>query len=270
MEWNKGFVSFASMKEVREGKGSPNGGVYYGRGQVPWETFERIATAAIFPNWKYKALDLSELGRMLKDNEPVEVGPAVEYFDGGIVINEKFETTLPGLYAAGECTLGPFGANRVCSAITEMLVHGADAGQNAGEYTKKTKALPPDAQTFSQLQEIAECPLKRKDGLKPAQVRRRVQETAHKHLGPSGTRKNSRHSSDFWKISRKRSCPTWRPPPKNGLITRNGSTRSSWATWCICSKPPQRVRCCGRKVGESTSGKIIPTPITTTGYRRPS
>ena len=189
MEWNKGFVSFASMKEVREGKGSPNGGVDYGRGQVPWETFERIATAAIFPNWKYKALDLSELGRMLKDNEPVEVGPAVEYFDGGIVINEKFETTLPGLYAAGECTLGPFGANRVCSAITEMLVHGADAGQNAGEYTKKTKALPPDAQTFSQLQEIAECPLKRKDGLKPAQVRRRVQETAHKHLGPIRNKK---------------------------------------------------------------------------------
>ena len=81
-----------------------------------------------------------ELGRMLKENEPIEVGPAVEYFDGGIIVNERFETGVEGLYAAGECTLGPFGANRVCSAITEMLVHGADAGENAGDYAKKVKA----------------------------------------------------------------------------------------------------------------------------------
>ena len=184
MEWNKGFISFATMKEVREGKGSPAGGVYYGRGQVPWETFERIATSTIFPNWKYKAMDLADLARMLKDREPVEVGPAVEYFEGGIAVNEKFATAVRGLYAAGECTLGPFGSNRVCSAITEMLVHGAEAGQNAGEYAKKGKAVPPDARTFRQLQDVAECPLNRKDGLKPARVRRRVQEMAHKHLGP--------------------------------------------------------------------------------------
>ena len=187
MEWNKGFISFATMKEVRKGKGSPNGGVYYGRGQVPWETYERIATSAIFPNWKYKAMDLTELGRMLKEGESVEVGPAVEYFDGGIVVNEKFETKVAGLYAAGECTLGPFGANRVCSAITEMLVHGADAGQNAGEYAKKVSLPQPDAQALRNLQEDTERALRRKEGVKPMQVRRKVQETAHKHLGPIRT-----------------------------------------------------------------------------------
>jgi succinate dehydrogenase/fumarate reductase flavoprotein subunit len=187
MEWNKGFISFATMKEVREGKGSPNGGVYYGRGQVSWETYERIATSAIFPNWKYKAMDLTDLGRMLKEGDPVEVGPAVEYFDGGIVVNEKFETKVAGLYAAGECTLGPFGANRVCSAITEMLVHGADAGQNAGEYAKKVSLPQPDAQALRNLQEDTERALRRKEGVKPMQVRRKVQEAAHKHLGPIRT-----------------------------------------------------------------------------------
>ncbi|MBU1209317.1 MAG: FAD-binding protein [Proteobacteria bacterium] len=184
MEWNKGFISFASMKEVREGQGTPNGGVYYGRGQVPWETFERIATSTIFPNWKYKAMNLVGLGRMLKENKPVEVGPAVEYFEGGIVVNEKLETTIEGLYAAGECTLGPFGANRVCSAITEMLVHGAEAGRNAGEYAKKAKVPWPEPQAFQRLQETAEQPLLRQKGLRPAQVRRQVQETAHRQLGP--------------------------------------------------------------------------------------
>ncbi len=184
MEWNKGFVSFASMKEVRTGKGSPRGGVYYGRGQVPWETYERTATAAIFPNWKYKAMDLSELGRMLKENETVEVGPAVEYFDGGIVVDETFATQLQGLYAAGECTLGPFGSNRVCSAITEMLVHGAEAGQNAGRYAKGLQVPQLKNQDFAPLQEQAERPLNRREGLKPARVRRWVQEMAQKYLGP--------------------------------------------------------------------------------------
>lgn len=187
MEWNKGFVSLATMKEVRAGKGSPHGGVYYGRGDVSFETFEATATAHIFPHWKYKAMDLSELGRMFKEGKPVEVGPAVEYFDGGIVVNEKFETTVEGLYAAGECTLGPFGANRVCSAITEMLVHGAEAGRNAGVYAQGTKASPSEEREFLAVQEEAEAPLRRKEGLKPAQVRRRVQERAHARLGPIRT-----------------------------------------------------------------------------------
>jgi succinate dehydrogenase/fumarate reductase flavoprotein subunit len=183
MEWNKGFVSYATAKEVREGKGSPHGGVFYGLGTVPWESFERNA-APIFPNWKYKAMDLAEMAENLKNGGTVEVGPAVEYFDGGIVVNEKFETFVPGLYAAGECTLGPFGSNRVCSAITEMLVHGADAGHNAGTYAKKNGIFAPLTQAFKSLEEKEHLPLAKKEGLRVSEVRRRVQEAAHKRLGP--------------------------------------------------------------------------------------
>ena len=182
-EWNKSFVSHATMKEVRAGRGLPHGGVHYSRGDVPWENIELIASL-VFPKWKYKAIDLSEWGRKLKENEPVEVGSAVEYFEGGIVVSERFETTLQGLFAAGECTLGAFGANRVFAAITEMLVHGAAAGSNAGEYARKTEIPEPDGGGLTALQERAGAALRRQRGLKPAEVRRRVQEAAHKYLGP--------------------------------------------------------------------------------------
>ncbi len=185
-EWNKTFVSYATTKEVREGRGLPRGGVHFSRGDIPWENYE-LYCSVMFPNWKYKAIDLTELGRRFKENEPIEVGAVVEYFDGGIIVDETFATAVPGLFAAGECTLGLFGANRVFSAITEMLVHGADAGRNAAEYARGAKVPVPDVQRFGEKQRRAEQPLERKGGLRPAPVRRKVQEMAQKHLGPIRT-----------------------------------------------------------------------------------
>jgi succinate dehydrogenase/fumarate reductase flavoprotein subunit len=197
-EWNKCLVSLATAEEVRAGRGTPHGGVYYSRGEVPWEEMEK-ACAMLFPKWKYKAMDLSEWGRKLRDNEPVEVGPAAEYFEGGIVVNERFETTLEGLYAAGECALGTFGANRVFSAITEMLVHGADAGAHAAEYANKAEAPEVDMDSVAALREKAEAPLHRPKGIRPSEVRRRVQEAAHKHLGPIRSGEQLRSFIEFLK-----------------------------------------------------------------------
>ena len=182
MEWNKGFLSYASAREVREGRGSPLGGVWYRRGDIPWEKYEKAALG-IFPKWKYKALDLAGMDRMLKDNQGIEVGPVVEYFDGGIVVDEKLQTSLGGLFAAGECTLGPFGANRVCAATTEMLVHGRDAGRHAAEYAKGSAPQAPE-HVFTGLIEEAERPFSRKKGDSPAKTRRRIQLEACNALGP--------------------------------------------------------------------------------------
>ncbi len=182
-EWNKSFVSYATTKEVREGRGFPHGGVHFSRGDIPWENYE-LYGSAVFPNWKYKALDLTDLGRRFRENEPVEVGAVVEYFDGGIIVDDTFATGVAGLFAAGECALGLFGANRVFSAITEMLVHGADAGRHAAEYARGTRVAEPKPDQFVDREREAEGPLDRKDGLRPAPVRRRVQEAAQKALGP--------------------------------------------------------------------------------------
>ncbi len=219
MEWNKSFLSFATMKEVREGKGLSHGGIHFSRGEVPWEPFEAIA-GFLFPNWKYKGLDLTELGRKIKDGESVEVGSAVEYFDGGIVVDERFETSVPGLYAAGECTLGPFGSNRVAAAITEMLVHGADAGQNAGEHAKTVDIPPPDEHALSEKQEKAMLPLTRKSGSRPAPVRRHVQEMAHKYLGPIRNRQELQTFINFLENVKREELPTLAPSSKSRIYNK--------------------------------------------------
>ena len=186
MEWNKCFISMATTKEVRSGKGSPKGGIYYGRGDVSWEDWEKMVSIS-FPGWKYKHIDLKDIVARIREGKSIEVGPAVEYFDGGIVIDEKFQSTLPGLFAAGECTLGPFGANRVCAATTEMLVHGAEAGENAGLHALSESVPEAGDEIFRELEQKACEPLQRTGGPKIAKLRRQVQESAYKHLGPIRT-----------------------------------------------------------------------------------
>jgi len=123
------------------------------------------------------------MGAMLKKGTPVEVTPAAEYFEGGIKIKENCETNLPGLYAAGECALSPFGANRVSAATTEMLVFGEIAGRSAATYAKKITGPQIDERQVVVLQEKALQPLKRSDGIKPVNLRTRIQKMAHEKLG---------------------------------------------------------------------------------------
>ncbi len=63
-----------------------------------------------------------------------EWAPGAHYFMGGIVINERCETGIEGLYAAGEAQSGTMGANRLPgNALTETQVFGAIAGAAGGE-----------------------------------------------------------------------------------------------------------------------------------------
>lgn len=185
-EWNKSFISYATMKEVRAGKGSPHGGVYYQIGDMPWQAFE-ARTMRFYPGWKYKGVDFSEMGRMLKEGEGAEVGAAAEYFEGGIAVNERYETNIPGLYAAGECAASLFGANRVTAATTEMVVTGAVAGRAAGEHASAARTAEADEEQVRELIEKATQPLRRAEGVKPAQLRKRLQVTANEKLGPIRT-----------------------------------------------------------------------------------
>jgi len=84
----------------------------------------------------YHTDNLVEYLEIIKRKRVIEVGLGNEYTVGGILVNEKMETTLPGLFAGGECASGVFGANRVADAVTEMLVQGKRAGISAVEYAR--------------------------------------------------------------------------------------------------------------------------------------
>ena len=90
----------------------------------------------------YNGTDLKKLCKYIINNDKkLRVGLGNEYSMGGIVVDEKFETGIPGLYAAGEVTAGVFGAFRSADGLTEMLAQGIDAGKQAALYAKKNELI---------------------------------------------------------------------------------------------------------------------------------
>jgi succinate dehydrogenase / fumarate reductase, flavoprotein subunit len=122
------IATYAIEKEVAAGRGSPHGGVYLSFAHLPRAELE----AAFGPVIERLAKNGIDLGRV-----PVEVAPIAHYHMGGIAADEKMQTGVPGLYAAGEAVGGANGANRLSgNAITEALVFGREAGGSAAAHAR--------------------------------------------------------------------------------------------------------------------------------------
>lgn len=126
-------------KAIREGRGTDNGGIYFDFHRFTDDEIDMMFDALMehfegfYPRGKYHGNDILEYKRIIKEKRRIEVGLSSEYSVGGILVNENMRTGVPGLFAAGECASGVFGANRVADAVTEMLVQGYKAGETAGE-----------------------------------------------------------------------------------------------------------------------------------------
>jgi len=181
-EWNKLLLSKASAREVMEGRGSPNNGVYFSMKHMPTNLFE--AQQKMLPDWKFQGDDFSGIMEKMDKGYAAEVGPAAEYFEGGIRINSKCETSIPGLYAAGECTGGLFGANRVAAATTEMVVQGAVAGRNAAKKATESTSLRqiPDQESKMLANGINKL-LTGGSGNRPGSIRKQLGELAYEKVG---------------------------------------------------------------------------------------
>jgi succinate dehydrogenase/fumarate reductase flavoprotein subunit len=181
-EWDKLFLCRAIKKAIEEGVAGPHGGVFFSMKNVPLTVFEEAEKQ--FPGLKKKG-DLEEMVSILKKGDSLEVAPYPEYCEGGIKINEKCETNIPGLFAAGECTGGLWGSNRVSAATTEMLVHGLIAGKSAAEYSKAIKDAPKvDEKQIGIIEEKVFRPLRRNDGTGPIDLRKRLQRVVDEALSP--------------------------------------------------------------------------------------
>jgi len=181
-EFNKNIWSIACARTVEAGKGSPHGGVFWSMRHLSSTAFDDVL-AKKFPDWRWQGEDFSDIIELLRQGKPVEVAPAAHYFEGGISINERCETQILGLYAAGECGSGVFGANRVCDATTEMVVFGGAAGEAAAKYAKRSKPQDIDNNQVKAMRKQILEPLPQRDGNRPARIRERIQDIAIKYVG---------------------------------------------------------------------------------------
>jgi len=129
--------SYAILKEVEAGRGSPHGGAYLSF-QHCSATALREAFGPVIDRLAANGIDLTKM--------PIEVAPIAHYHMGGIAADPQMRTDLPGLFAAGEAVGGANGANRLSgNAITEALVFGRRAGHSAAHHAKRTHAMPDRA-----------------------------------------------------------------------------------------------------------------------------
>lgn len=127
-------ATYAITKEVAAGRGTPHGGAYLSFMHLS-EAELRDAFGPVIDKLAANGIDLTRM--------PVEVAPIAHYHMGGIAVDERMETGVPGLLAAGEAVGGANGANRLSgNAITEALVFGRQAGRRAAEILAGRHDLP--------------------------------------------------------------------------------------------------------------------------------
>jgi succinate dehydrogenase/fumarate reductase flavoprotein subunit len=122
------LATYAIIKEVEAGRGSPHGGAYL--------SFEHCSAAALRTAFG-PVIDRLAANNIDLTGMPVEVAPIAHYHMGGVVTDAAMQTELPGLFAAGEVVGGANGANRLSgNAITEALVFGRRAGRSAAIHVR--------------------------------------------------------------------------------------------------------------------------------------
>ena len=133
-------VARCIVREVKEGRGSPHGGVFL---DISWIK-EKIPNAPEhikkkLPSMYHQFKQLADLDITV---EPMEVGPTTHYIMGGIRVDAETQmSTVPGLFAAGECGAGLHGANRLGgNSLSDLLVFGKRAGKFAAAFAKEHSA----------------------------------------------------------------------------------------------------------------------------------
>ncbi|MBU6451961.1 MAG: fumarate reductase/succinate dehydrogenase flavoprotein subunit [Cyanobacteria bacterium REEB67] len=171
-------VARAIYTEVKEGRGSPHGGVFL---DISYQDAERVKKK--LPSMYHQFKDLADVDITAG---PMEVGPTMHYIMGGVRVEaDTAMTRVPGLFAAGECSGGMHGANRLGgNSLSDLVVFGRRAGMGAAEYVKNMSAYPainPD-DIKAAIREMEE-PFERKDGKNPYDVMKELHKTMSTYVG---------------------------------------------------------------------------------------
>jgi succinate dehydrogenase flavoprotein subunit len=172
-------VARAINAEIKEGRGSPHGGVYL---DIATRHDADYITRRL-PGMYHQFLELADVDI---SKEAMEVGPTCHYMMGGVRVDaESQASSVPGLFAAGEVGGGLHGANRLGgNSLSDLLVFGRRAGQYAAEYAGGSTASPGvDAAQVDALAREALRPFDSDGNENPYAVQRDLQECMHVLVG---------------------------------------------------------------------------------------
>ncbi len=170
-------VARANYTEVQEGRGSEHGGVYLDITHLGYEgIMKKLPT--MYEQFKNLAdIDISR--------EPMEVFPTVHYTMGGVKVDpETCESSVPGLFAAGEVAGGLHGANRLGgNSLSDLLVFGRRAGDGASDYVEQsTHSLDIEEQeVLTEIGRVLEPLEKKEEGESPYLIQQELQAAMMEH-----------------------------------------------------------------------------------------
>jgi succinate dehydrogenase / fumarate reductase flavoprotein subunit len=154
-------VARCIMREIRDGRGSPHGGVFL---DIAWIR-QRLPNAADHIRRKLPSMyhQFKKLANIDITQEPMEVGPTTHYMMGGVRVDADSQmSTVPGLFAAGECAAGLHGANRLGgNSLSDLLVFGQRAGQYAAAFASENAKAHIDPDEIATTSRLAVAPLER-------------------------------------------------------------------------------------------------------------
>ena len=175
-------VARCIRQEVREGRGSPHGGVFL---DIAWIK-ERIPNAA--EHIKKKLPSMYHQFKQLADIDitavPMEVGPTTHYMMGGVRVDAESQMSdVPGLFAAGECAAGLHGANRLGgNSLSDLLVFGKRAGDYAARFAKENSQGEVNPDELAVEESRALKPFEN-EGPAPYDIQYALQETMQELVG---------------------------------------------------------------------------------------
>jgi succinate dehydrogenase / fumarate reductase flavoprotein subunit len=171
-------------REVKAGRGSPHGGVYL---DIAWIK-EKLSNSEEHIKRKLPSMyhQFKELADLDITSEAMEVGPTTHYIMGGIRVDADTQmSSIPGLFAAGECASGINGANRLGgNSLSDLIVFGKRAGEYAAQWARQNGQALVDDGAVARAIQAALAPFDLGDkGENPYKVQADLQDTMQALVG---------------------------------------------------------------------------------------
>jgi succinate dehydrogenase / fumarate reductase flavoprotein subunit len=215
-------VSRCIVREIKDGRGSPHGGVYL---DISWIK-QKLPNAAEHIKRKLPSMyhQFKQLADIDITEQPMEVGPTTHYIMGGVHVDPDTQMSrVAGLFAAGECAAGINGANRLGgNSLSDLLVFGKRAGEFAAKFAKENSLGKIDDGRIESVAREALAPFDRSSGENPYQVQKDLQDAMQDLVGIVRNESEMREALEKIDAFKKRA--------ENATVSGNREYNPGWHT----------------------------------------